>query len=279
MIISFEGIDGAGKSTAAINLSAELNERRIANVVIGGASFTESERRGSAPDRDAAGDGVRSWTLSADERTLRRMWEYRDDLEEEFGPRALCLSNAWEFAYRWESLAVPALESGKVIIADRYIDTALVRDVLRGIPEDYVRSIYAFVPPSDMVIYVDTEPETAYRRKTIARLPIGYFEAGQDLTPRASLHTSFVAFQSKCRKRYEEILKGERVVRVDGNRKPAEVQAEILAAVVGRLENRLPGSARKSGAAAKLPAPATASARRTKSPRTNADAKGRSARH
>jgi thymidylate kinase len=240
VIVALEGIDGAGKSTAALTLSVELRRRDIDNVLVGGASFADAEDDDLDEDDDDLDDDDDD---DKDDRApeqsdfvIRRMWMYREMLRERFGPRALCLSNAWEFAFRWESLAVPALETGKVVIADRYTDTALVRDVLRGIDESYVRSVYAFLPPPDLVIYLDTAPEIAYRRKTSAGLPIGYFEAGRDVTPRASsLRASFVAFQSKCRQRYEKILSGPHVVRIDGARKADAVHAEILETVLRRI--------------------------------------------
>lgn len=230
MIIAFEGVDGAGKSTAALDLSAELTKQHIDNVLISSASLREEEI--DDDDDDEIGGVDRSET----ERVIRRIWLCRDQLEESFGPRALCLSNAWEFAYRWESLGVPALESGKVVIADRYTDTALVREVLRGIDEKYVRAVYAFAPPPDLVLYLDLDPEVAYQRKTKARLVIGYFEAGRDVIRGArSLRMSFVSFQSKCRQRYGEILARDNVVRIDASRSPKDVQSQIVETVLARL--------------------------------------------
>jgi dTMP kinase len=225
MIIALEGIDGAGKSTAALDLSAQLTKRGIDNVLISSTSFASGEtEREKRDDQDP------------DDESLRELWELRDELAESFGPRSLCLSNAWEFAFRWEGLAIPSLEARKVIIADRYIDTALVREVLRGIDEAYVRSVYAFAPPPDIVLYIDIDPEVAYRRKTSARLPIGFFESGKDVIRGArSTRMSFVAFQTKCRERYREILARANVVEIDGSRKPAEVHASVVEIVLQRI--------------------------------------------
>lgn len=223
MIIALEGIDGAGKSTAALDLSVSLSKRGIENVVIGSVSF--------AVYPSAASEG---WTVETE---LRQMWEIRDELQELFGPQALCLSNAWDFAYRWESLGTPALEIGKVIIADRYIHTALVRDVIRGIDEEYVRTLYSFVPPPDLLIYLDTSPKIAYDRKINNGLEIGYFEAGRDVVRRAAnLRLSFETFQGQCRKRYDNVLTGMPVAKIDGDHPAAETHAEILAAVLTHLE-------------------------------------------
>jgi dTMP kinase len=228
VIVAFEGIDGSGKSTAALDLSAKLKKRGIENVIVGSASLAEDED--DAAGDDAAGIG------RPDEDAVREMWRLRDEIAIGFGPRALCLSNAWEFAYRWESLAMPALDAGTVVIADRFTDTPLVREVLRGVDEDYVRRLYSFAPAPDLVVYVDLEPEIAYQRKTRARLPIGYFEAGRDVIRGArGLRTSFVAFQSKCRQRYEAILKRDGVFRVDGTQKPADLHAEVEKLVLGRI--------------------------------------------
>ena len=227
MIIAFEGIDGAGKSTAALALSAQLTKRRIENVLVQSASFTGDDD----DDRDEDDDA------SQDNETVQKLWTLRDTLEETFGPRALCLSNAWEFAFRWEGLAIPSLEAGKLIIADRYTDTAMVREVLRGIDADYIRSVYSFVPPPDLVLHLDIAPELAFRRKVDAGMEIGYFEAGRDVVRGArSTRMSFIAFQEKCRARYHEILARENVVEIDASRKPAEVQEAVVEAVLLRLK-------------------------------------------
>jgi dTMP kinase len=232
LIIAFEGIDGAGKSTAALDLSARLTEKGIDNVLIGSASLRDNDAEGIAESTNFASRSEQ------EEEVIREIWELRDEIARGFGPRALCLSNAWEFAYRWESLALPALDVGKVVIADRYVDTALVREVLRGVDESYVRGVYSFAPDPDLVVYVELDPTIAYERKTRAGLIIGYFEAGRDVIRGArSLRTSFVAFQSKCRQRYEQILARDNVLRVDGARKPAHVHAGIARAVLARIRN------------------------------------------
>jgi dTMP kinase len=225
MILAFEGLDGAGKSTAALQLSAELTKKRIDNVLVSSASLSEDESD-EIEDDDEDADFV-----------FRKIWRLRDELEQRFGPRSLCLSNAWEFAYRWESQVVPALEAGKVVIADRYIDTPLVREVLRGIDEAYVRSVYSFAPAPDLVLYLDLDPETAYQRKTQARLLIGYFEAGRDVIRTAkTVRMSFVAFQNRCRDRYRDLLAREDVVQIDAARPAVEVHAAIVQAVLPRLD-------------------------------------------
>lgn len=224
MIIAFEGIDGAGKSTAALQLSAKLTEQGIDNVLVTSASLREDE----ADDFDGDDDEASA--------VLRRIWRARDELELNFGPRALCLSNAWEFAYRWESQIVPALAAGKVVIADRYVDTARVREVLRGVDDGYVRAVYGFASAPDLVLHLDLEPEVAYRRKTKAKLLIGYFEAGRDVIRGArTLRMSFVAFQSQCRQRYAQILQRQEVVQFDAGCAPEELHAAILRAVLQRL--------------------------------------------
>jgi dTMP kinase len=241
VIIAFEGIDGAGKSTAALDLSARLTEKGIDNVLIGSASLRDNDAERAAVSTKFASRS------EEDEEVIREIWELRDEIAQGFGPRALCLSNAWEFAYRWESLAVPALEVGKIVIADRYVDTALVREVLRGVDENYVRSVYSFVPDPDLVVYVQLDPGIAYERKTRAGLIIGYFEAGRDvIRGTRSVRMSFVAFQSKCRERYEQILARDNVLRVDGARKPAHVHTEIARAVLARIKRSTQARVRRS---------------------------------
>lgn len=224
MLIAFEGIDGAGKSTAIQSLSASLLERDLPNVVIDSPCLGTAE----AWDDDEDEDGC--------EGILAEILELRDELKGNLGPRALCLANAWDFAHRWEALAEPAVRLKKIVLWDRYFYTPLVREVLRGIDEDYVRAVYGFATEPDLVIHVDLDAEQAYARKLKAGMRIGYFESGLDIAPPgANTRQSFLNFQGQCRQRYELVLPADKTVKVDGAQPAETVHGEIESVVLERL--------------------------------------------
>src|SRR5216117_1964909 len=53
-----------------------------------------------------------------------------------------CLLHAADFRHRLEQDIMPALIKGKMVVADRYLFTALARDVARGLELDWLLSIY-----------------------------------------------------------------------------------------------------------------------------------------
>jgi dTMP kinase len=110
---------------------------------------------------------------------------------------------------------------------DRFIYTALVRDVTRGVPEEYVRSIYAFAPVPDLLVYLDCTPETALERKT----KLGYYESGEDILSRPGKPKRradyFLDFQAMCRERYRVTLPHDAFV-IDPGRSADEVRTLVL---------------------------------------------------
>src|SRR3990167_4828985 len=51
---------------------------------------------------------------------------------------------ATDFADRFENQIIPALKSGHIVIADRYIYTAFVRDAVRQPDPKWIRSLFSF---------------------------------------------------------------------------------------------------------------------------------------
>lgn len=214
-IVAFEGIDGAGKSTACLKLSRMLNARRVSSEVLSAPCFVF--------DQLAAPNSVRA---------VREA--------ERLGPIALCLSNAAEFATSWESVAVPAQSAGRLILGDRFVHSALVRDVVRGVDESYVRHVYSFVPAPDLVVFIDVEPDVAFRRIERSR-EVGYYEAGCDVIRNAlEPRLAFLAFQTACRNRYHEVLPEDRTAVVDGGRSPDQVLQQIIEAMKEHLPDVVP---------------------------------------
>ena len=66
---------------------------------------------------------------------------------------------------RTQRVIRPALESGEIVLADRYIYTAFARDAARGLDSSWVRNLYRFSVPPDKIFYLHITPEEAVKRR------------------------------------------------------------------------------------------------------------------
>ena len=68
-------------------------------------------------------------------------------------PVEYSLLHAIDFRHRVESEILPALWTGKTVLADRYLFTALARDAARGLELDWLLQAYAPLLWPDLVLY------------------------------------------------------------------------------------------------------------------------------
>jgi dTMP kinase len=89
--------------------------------------------------------------------------------------------HAADFRHRLDYEILPALVQGKMVIADRFLFTALARDAARGLELDWLLHIYSPLYWPDVVFYLSVSPDTSQKRIAATRTP-KYYEAGQDVT-------------------------------------------------------------------------------------------------
>jgi dTMP kinase len=96
-------------------------------------------------------------------------------------PVEYSLFHAADFRQRLDREILPALWAGRTVLADRYVFTALARDVARGLDARWVQSLYSPIFWPDLVLYFSVSPGTSAARVLADRAP-SFYEAGQDVT-------------------------------------------------------------------------------------------------
>jgi dTMP kinase len=140
--VSFEGIEGCGKTTQIALLSRYLNDRQIPYKVT------------REPGGTAVGEGIRQILLNSETIHLT-------------GEAELLLF----YASRSQNIAekiLPALQQGELVICDRFYDASMAyQGYGRGIPLSVIRELTALVCGQhrpELTILLDIDPEVGLRR-------------------------------------------------------------------------------------------------------------------
>jgi dTMP kinase len=205
--ITFEGIDGSGKSTQLRMLASELLFR--------GFDVLNTCEPGGTP-------------------LGRRLREAFLETEETVAPLAELLLFAADRAQHVNFLVKPALEQGKIVISDRYSDaTSAYQGAGRGFPETTVRQIIELATSGlkpDLTVFFDLPVQKALLR-TDSRTAKGEKKNRMD--------KETAAFYERVRYAYLKIGKNEperfRIIDAEGS--TDEVKKRVLKIVTEFLEN------------------------------------------
>lgn len=133
---------------------------------------------------------------------------------------------ATDFADRFENLIIPSLKSGHIVLTDRYVYTAIARDVVRQTDSKWIRNLFSFALVPDLVLYLDLDIEHLIPR-TIEGGGMNYWEAGMDMHMGQDLFDSFVNYQSKLITEYRALAKEFEFETIDARKSVDEIQKEM----------------------------------------------------
>jgi dTMP kinase len=131
------------------------------------------------------------------------------------GPEELTLLQAADFRHRLDQQILPALWSGAMVVADRYLFTGVARDAARGLDLDWLLHAYSPLFWPDMVFNFTVSLDTSTSRVASSRTP-KFYDAGQDVTDIADPIGSYRAFAGRVIREYENLSVIFRFLNVDG---------------------------------------------------------------
>jgi dTMP kinase len=142
---------------------------------------------------------------------------------------------ATDFADRLEKEIIPALKAGFVVLADRYIFTALARAGVRGVDRPWLRNLYGFAIAPHLVFYLKVDVETLIGRVLAAR-GMDFWESGMDLKLGDDIYDSFRAYQNKLLREYGSMADEFHFRTIDARRQVDAIQDELRKQVGAFLE-------------------------------------------
>ena len=206
--ITFEGIDGSGKSTQMRMLASELRLR--------GHEVVSTREPGGTP----LGTLIRSLVL---------------DVEEQVDPLAELLLYAADRAQHVRTLVRPALDSGHVVLSDRYADaTVAFQGAGRGFPDELIAEVVSLATGGlkpDLTLIFDLTVDESQRRATHRT------HKGRTMD---RLDAEDAAFHTRVRDAYLKIAHAEpeRVRIIDASGSVQETQSQVMRIVMPLIEAR-----------------------------------------
>jgi dTMP kinase len=207
VFISFEGIDGCGKSTQLRMLASELRLR--------GREVVVTREPGGTP----LGNHLRQVLL---------------DLDEQVDPLAELLVFAADRAQHVRTLVRPALESNHIVLTDRYADaTVAYQGGGRGFPDELISEVVVLATGGllpDLTLVFDLPVDEGRRRAQARAAEIA----------RDRLDAEDAAFHTRVRDAYLRIAAAEpeRVRVIDASGSVQETQAQVMRVVMPLIESR-----------------------------------------
>jgi dTMP kinase len=150
----------------------------------------------------------------------------------------LSLFYATDFADQLENIILPALKSGFIVLADRYIYTLMARDMVRGTDEAWLKNLYGIALEPDTVFYLNVPPEELVQRTFAKNTALDYWESGMDLGLSRDMFDSFMKYQTAMQNTFRRLQTSYGFTIVDGMRQSEAINAELRKKISAVLEGK-----------------------------------------
>jgi dTMP kinase len=197
VFLVFEGIDGAGTSTQIQKLGARLREA--------GEEPVLSREPTDGP-----------WGRRIRESATTGRMTAEDELQAFIRDRTEHL----------ETLVMPALETGRIVVLDRYFYSTIAYQGTRpgGDPAAVRQLMEGLFPAPDLVLWFDIEPEVALSRIVASR-----GEVPNEFERQEGLERAREVFRS---------LDGDHIRRIDASKPAGEIFADVWSGVLGVIRTK-----------------------------------------
>jgi dTMP kinase len=160
---------------------------------------------------------------------------------------------AADFADRLEHQIIPALRSGFIVIADRYMYTAFARNMVMGADPIWTRQLFGFALNPDLVLYLEIDVDHLLPR-VVQGKGMDYWESGMHLALGDDIVESFKRYQGRLIEEYNILAREFDFVSVDARRSVDAIQGELrehLAAYLAEARTRTPAPTARPARAAR----------------------------
>lgn len=193
--ITFEGIDGSGKSLQIEMLADYLSELGEKILVV------------REPGTTVIGEHVRNILMDKKNNTM----SYKTEALLFMAARAQLM----------QEKIIPALENNYTVICDRFIDSSVVyQGIGRGLGEKFIKELNKFVTENiepDITFFLDISPQNAWLRKI-----------GVQTSDR--FESENINFHQKIYLGYKKLIveNPNRIICIDANVSPEEIHTQIV---------------------------------------------------
>ncbi len=202
LLIVFEGIDGAGKSTQVDKLTEWLEDEGYS------VSFSK-------------------WNSS---KAIKPVTSKLKD-KRELTPTLYSLLHAADMVHRYEYDILPALSANKIVICDRYIYTSIVRDKARGVDVEFLNKIYKDFRTPDILFHCAVPIHIAFGRM-VKEKGLTYYGTGSDLNLADNREENYLKYEHILDKYYRKVLpEVHSYVKLDMKKSIPEIHDDIQSAV------------------------------------------------
>jgi dTMP kinase len=217
MFITLEGIEGSGKSTQIQHVFNYLNNLGLKCIMT------------REPGGTRIGEKIRSILLDPESASM--------------DPSAELLLYTADRIQHIQEIILPAIESGGIVICDRYFDATLAyQGAARGLDMALILNLHQLICRDlkpDLTFLLDLSPDTGLRRAW------RQLESGSRMDIESRFEKETLAFHERVRAGYLAIAEKEpaRFRIIDASRSQDQVQAQIIRILASEIRRFMDPSA------------------------------------